>query len=123
MGEVSSNSNKGGSMDLGAFSISLAVKDIKVSRAFYEKLGFEVIDGDETQNWLMLTSGTSKIGLFQGMFEKNTITLHPSDVRAIRRELKSKEIKLDLEADETTTDPAYIALTDPDGNPILLDQH
>jgi catechol 2,3-dioxygenase-like lactoylglutathione lyase family enzyme len=110
-------------MELGSFSVSLVVKDIKVSRTFYEQLGFEVIDGDEAQNWLMLKSGSNKLGLFQGMFEKNTFTFHPNDVRSVQRELKYKEIKLDLEADETTTGPAYIALTDPDSNPILLDQH
>jgi catechol 2,3-dioxygenase-like lactoylglutathione lyase family enzyme len=110
-------------MELGSFSVSLAVNDIKTSRTFYENLGFEVIDGDEAQNWLMLSSDSSKIGLFQGIFEKNTLTFHPQDVRSIQRNLKSKNVKLDLEADESTPGPAYIALTDPDSNPILLDQH
>jgi catechol 2,3-dioxygenase-like lactoylglutathione lyase family enzyme len=109
-------------MNLGAFSVSLAVKDIKASRAFYEKLGFTVFDGDEAQNWLMLRSGDTKIGLFQGMFEQNILTFNPSDVRAIQRSLKAQGVTLTLEADETTTGPAHITLVDPDGNAILIDQ-
>ncbi|MAU10081.1 MAG: glyoxalase [Anaerolineaceae bacterium] len=110
-------------MDLGIFSISLAVKDLKVSRAFYEKLGFEVFDGDEAQNWLMLRNGTTKIGLFQDMFEHNTLTFNPDDVRSIQKQLKAQGISLMSEADEGTTGPAHIVLMDPDGNPILIDQH
>jgi catechol 2,3-dioxygenase-like lactoylglutathione lyase family enzyme len=109
-------------MDLGTFSISLAVKDIKASRAFYEKLGFEVFDGKEEQNWLMLRHGSAKIGLFQGMFDKNIITFNPTDVRSIQKTLKAAGLTLTLEADETTTGPAHITLVDPDGNPILIDQ-
>lgn len=110
-------------MDLGIFSISLAVKDLKASRAFYEKLGFEVFDGDETQNWLMLRNGTTKIGLFQDMFEHNTLTFNPEDVRSIQKQLKAQGITLMSEADESTTGPAHVVLMDPDGNPILIDQH
>ena len=110
-------------MNLGTFSVSLAVKDIKTSRVFYEQLGFEVFDGDESQNWLMLKNGNSKIGLFQGMFEHNTLTFNPADVRSIQRQLKTNGVVLALEADESQTGPAYITLFDPDGNPILLDQH
>lgn len=109
-------------MNLGTFSISLAVKDIKASRAFYEHFGFTIIGGDEAQNWLVLKNGDAKIGLFQGMFENNIITFNPLDVRAIQKELKAKGVKLTLEADETTTGPAHATLTDPDGNAILLDQ-
>lgn len=109
-------------MDLGVFSLSLTVKDLKASRAFYEKLGFEVFDGAEEQNWLMLRSGTTKIGLFQGMFDKNLLTFNPKDVRAIQKDLKSKGVSLTLEADENTSGPAHISLVDPDGNPILFDQ-
>lgn len=108
---------------LGAFSISLAVKDIAASRAFYEKLGFEVFDGDQTKNWLMLRNGDTKIGLFQGMFEDNILTFNPSDVRAIQRDLKAKGITPTVAADEATTGPAHMVLTDPDGNGILIDQH
>ena len=109
-------------MDLGHFSVSLAVKDIKASRAFYEKLGFEVIDGDEAQNWLILRNGDAKIGLFQGMFDHNILTFNPSDARAIQRKLKAEGVTLTLEADEAATGPAHITLTDPDGNAILIDQ-
>lgn len=109
-------------MDLGNFSISLAVKDIKASRAFYEKLGFEVFDGKEEENWLMLRNGEAKIGLFQGMFENNIITFNPPDVRSIQKHLKAGGVTLTLEADETTEGPAHITLFDPDGNAILLDQ-
>ena len=110
-------------MDLGVFSISLAVKDIKASRAFYEKLGFEVIAGNQEENWLILSHGRAKVGLFQGMFEKNILTFNPRDVRAIQAELKAQGIVLTEEADPTTEGPAYISLMDPDGNPILIDQH
>lgn len=122
-------------MELGTFSISLTVKDIAVSRAFYEKLGFEVFGGDQSQNWLILKNGECVIGLFQGMFEKNTLTFNPgwnssakalakfTDVRELQRQLKSQGVVLDAEADEASTGPAFFALTDPDGNPILVDQH
>lgn len=110
-------------MDLGTFSISLTVQDIKVSRAFYEKLGFRMIDGNEDENWLILRHGEAKIGLFQGMFEKNILTFNPRDVRSIQAELKAQDIELVLEADPNTTGPAHITLMDPDGNPILIDQH
>jgi lactoylglutathione lyase len=109
-------------MDLGSFSVSLAVKDIKASRAFYEKLGFEVVDGDESQNWLMMRHGSTKIGLFQGMFEQNVLTFNPADVRSIQKGLKAQGLAFALEADESTTGPAHASLLDPDGNPILLDQ-
>jgi lactoylglutathione lyase len=110
-------------MDLGQFSVSLTVKDIKASRAFYQKLGFEVYDDHEAENWLILRSGTTYIGLFQGMFDKNTLTFNPSDVRGIQRQLKHNDLKMLMEADEKTTGPAHCMLLDPDGNPILIDQH
>ena len=122
-------------MELGAFSISLAVKDIKASRAFYEKFGFNVIGGDISQNWLILRNGDHTIGLFQGMFEKNTLTFNPgwdknavqldsfTDVRDIQRQLKAQGVELLSEADEDTTGPASFIAVDPDGNPILVDQH
>jgi lactoylglutathione lyase len=123
------------SSSLGNFSISLAVKDIAASRAFYEKLGFVVVAGDQAQNWLVLKNGIVKVGIFQGMFEKNLLTFNPgwdtagnnldpfTDVRELQRQLKAKGLTLTAEADEATTGPAYITLTDPDGNPILIDQH
>lgn len=122
-------------MHLGAFSISLAVKDIAASRAFYEKLGFSVFGGDQEQGWLVMKSGTALIGLFQGMLARNTLTFNPGwdsdakqvpgfeDVRSIQRKLKDQGVMLDREADGGAAGPAYIALTDPDGNPILIDQH
>jgi catechol 2,3-dioxygenase-like lactoylglutathione lyase family enzyme len=120
---------------LGNFSVSLVVKDISASRAFYEKLGFHPIMGDEAKNWLILQNETSTIGLFQGMFTKNTLTFNPGwdrtaatlpefdDVRAIQRTLMSRGLTLTLEANESTSGPASIMVTDPDGNPILIDQH
>ena len=121
---------------LGAFSVSLAVKDLQASRAFYEKLGFEGAGGDPTQNWLILRNGTVTIGLFQGMFERNLLTFNPgwddqaqpvgekfADVREHQRRLKSKGLTPAMEADESTTGPASLMLVDPDGNPILIDQH
>ncbi len=120
---------------LGNFSVSLAVKDIGASRMFYEKLGFRVIMGDQAKNWLILQNETSTIGLFQGVFTKNTLTFNPGwdrkggtlpdfdDVRAIQRTLKSRGLMLEPEADESTSGPASLMVTDPDGNPILLDQH
>lgn len=122
-------------MKLGAFSISLAVKDIAASRDFYEKLGFEKVMGDETQNWLILRNGETTIGLFQGMFEKNMLTFNPgwtgkaealadfNDIREIRQDLKAKGVALASETVESDTGPASLSLIDPDGNPILLDQH
>lgn len=122
-------------MELGAFSISLAVKDIAASKAFYEKFGFKVFGGDITQNWLILKNGDCIIGLFQGMFEKNILTFNPgwdsnaqklgafTDVRELQRQLKAQGVELMSEADESTTGPASFMLIDPDGNPILFDQH
>jgi catechol 2,3-dioxygenase-like lactoylglutathione lyase family enzyme len=122
-------------MELGAFSISLTVKDINASKAFYEKLGFKDFGGDISQNWLILKNGNCVIGLFQGMFEKNLLTFNPGwdnnaqkldtfvDVRELQRQLKAQGIELLSEADESTTGPASFTLMDPDGNPILFDQH
>lgn len=122
-------------MRLGNFSVSLSVKDLAVSRAFYEKLGFRAIGGDAAQNWLILQNETSTIGLFQGMFTGNILTYNPGwdrsaqtladfdDVREIQRELKRRGVTLGTEADESTTGPASLTLTDPDGNMILIDQH
>ena len=122
-------------MDLGAFSVSLAVKDIEASKAFYEKLGFTVFHGDMAQNWLIMKNGEAVIGLFQGMFEKNILTFNPgwdgnaqklevyTDVREIQRQLKAQGVELLSEADENTTGPASFFSADPDGNPILFDQH
>lgn len=122
-------------MELGAFSISLAVKDIRASKAYYEKLGFKDLGEDIEQNWVILKNGDHVIGLFQGMFEKNILTFNPgwdqdannleafSDVREIQKHLKVQGIELTEEADESTERPAYIALVDPDGNSILIDQH
>jgi lactoylglutathione lyase len=122
-------------MDLGAFSISLAVKDIGASKEFYEKLGFEVFGGDASQNWLIMKNGDHVVGLFQGMFEKNTLTFNPgwdrnareldtyTDVRELQRHLKEQGVELIGEADESTSGPASFVVVDPDGNPILFDQH
>ena len=122
-------------MDLGAFSVSLAVKDLEASRTFYEALGFTVFHGEAAQGWLMLKHGSTVIGLFQGMFERNILTFNPgwdqgaqavdpfTDVREIQRRLKAAGIAIDPEADETSTGPASVSITDPDGNPILIDQH
>lgn len=122
-------------MQLGVFSFSLAVNDIAASKAFYEKFGFKVFGGDITQNWLILKNGDCIIGLFQGMFEKNILTFNPgwdsnaqkldtfTDVRELQRQLKAQGVELVSEADESTTGPASFMLIDPDGNPILFDQH
>ncbi len=122
-------------MNLGNFSISLAVKDLAISRSFYEKLGFRVFGGDENQGWLIMQSPSCVIGLFQGMIEKNTLTFNPgwdsagrkleefSDVREIQKRLKAEGIEFVSEADETTSGPASCMVIDPDGNPVLLDQH
>ena len=121
---------------LGAFSVSLAVKDLQASRAFYEKLDFKIAGGDPAQNWLILRNGTVAIGLFEGMFERNLLTFNPgwdykaepvgekfTDIREHQRRLKSNGINLTMESDESSTGPASVMLTDPDGNPILIDQH
>lgn len=122
-------------MNLGAFSISLAVKDIQASKAFYEKLGFQVFGGDITQNWLILKNGDHIIGLFQGMFEGNILTFNPgwdqnaqqldayTDVRELQRQLKAQGVEFASEADESTIGPASFMVLDPDGNPVLVDQH
>lgn len=122
-------------MELGAFSVSLAVKDLAASMAFYEKFGFEVFGGDPENNWVILKNGDCIIGLFQGMFEKNILTFNPgwdsnaqqldsfTDVRELQRQLKAQGVELVSEADETTTGPASFIAIDPDGNPILVDQH
>lgn len=122
-------------MDLGSFSVSLAVKDIAVSKAFYEKLGFEEFGGDASEGWLIMKCPSCVIGLFQGMFEKNILTFNPgwdssaqpldsfTDVREIQQRLKADGIEFASEADETTTGPASFVIVDPDGNPILVDQH
>jgi predicted enzyme related to lactoylglutathione lyase len=122
-------------MDLGTFSVSLTVKDIHASKAFYEKLGFSAFAGDISQNWLIMKNGDHAIGLFQGMFDRNTLTFNPgwdrnarpveafTDVRELQRRLKAQGVTPVAEADETTTGPAYFMVLDPDGNPILVDQH
>lgn len=122
-------------MELGTFSVSLAVKDLPASRAFYEKLGFASFAGEPTQNWLILKNGDVVIGLFQGMFERNILTFNPgwdgnarpvptfTDVRELQRQLKAKGLSFASEADESTTGPASFIVVDPDGNPILFDQH
>ncbi len=122
-------------MELGSFSVSLAVKDLATSKGFYEKLGFESVGGDPQQNWLILKNGDHVLGLFQGMFEKNLLTFNPgwdqncneldsfADVREIQRELKNRGIALSSEADDSTSGPASLMLSDPDGNQILIDQH
>jgi lactoylglutathione lyase len=122
-------------MQLGAFSVSLAVKDLEASRQFYARFGFEAFAGDATQNWLILKNGEAVIGLFQGMFERNILTFNPgwdsnarktegfTDIRDLQRQLKSKGVEFVQEADETTTGPASFVVNDPDGNPILVDQH
>ena len=122
-------------MDLGNFCLSLAVQDIAASRAFYETLGFAVVAGQQDQNWLVLQNGTTKIGLFQGMFDRTMLTFNPgwdadgqptdpfTDVRDLQRALIAAGLTPDPAADEATTGPAHFMLTDPDGNPVLVDQH
>lgn len=122
-------------MQLGAFSVSLAVSDIKASKAFYEKLGFVVFGGDISQKWLIMKNGDHVIGLFQGMLERNTLTFNPgwdsnareldgfTDIRDLQRHLKGQGLEFLSEADESTTGPASFVIVDPDGNPILVDQH
>ena len=122
-------------MDLGNFSISLAVKDIQASKAFYEKLDFKEVAGQIEQNWIVLQNGEARIGLFQGMFDNNIMTFNPGwskdkqtlqdfqDVRELQRTLKARGLTMAIEADETTSGPGYFQLTDPDGNTLLFDQH
>ncbi len=122
-------------MELGSFSISLTVKDLETSKQFYEKLGFEVFHGEAAQNWLIMKNGDHVIGLFQGMFEQNILTFNPgwdsnaqkletfTDVRELQRQLKAQGVELEQEADESTAGPASFIVVDPDGNPILVDQH
>lgn len=122
-------------MNLGAFSVSLAVKDIRASKAFYEKLGFSEMGGDIEQNWLIMCNGSHVIGLFQGMFERNMLTFNPgwnqnaeplaefTDIRELQGRLKSQGVDFVSEADEDSSGPASFILTDPDGNPVLVDQH
>ena len=122
-------------MNLGAFSISLSVKDIHASKAFYETLGFSVFAGDIERNYLIMKNGNALVGLFQGMFENNILTFNPgwdesantldnfTDVRDIQKHLKNNNVKLEVEADETTTGPASFVVLDPDGNAVLVDQH
>jgi catechol 2,3-dioxygenase-like lactoylglutathione lyase family enzyme len=122
-------------MELGAFSVSLAVKDLDASRAFYEALGFTSMGGDPSQGWLILKNGSTVIGLFQGMFEANILTFNPgwdqeahalpafTDVREVQRALDAAGIEITTRADTETTGPAHIVLSDPDGNVIMFDQH
>ncbi len=122
-------------MDLGAFSVSLAVTDLETSRRFYEKLGFEPFHGDASQDWLILKNGDHVIGLFQGMFEKNTLTFNPgwdsdaselpsyTDIRELQRELRAQGVAFVAEVDESGTGPGSFVIVDPDGNPIFVDQH
>lgn len=122
-------------MQLGAFSVSLAVKDLQASKEFYEKLGFSDMGGVPDEDWLIMKNGDVIIGLFQGMFERNILTFNPgwdsnanpvddfTDVRELQRQLKAQGVEFQVEADETTTGPASFVIEDPDGNPILVDQH
>ncbi|WP_299739505.1 VOC family protein [uncultured Rossellomorea sp.] len=122
-------------MKLGAFSVSLSVKDIHKSKAFYEKLGFQTLGGEIAQNWLIMKNGTTVIGLFEGMFEKNLLTFNPgwdqnaenlesfTDIRDLQKQLKEQGVKMLTEADESGEGPASFTIEDPDGNPILVDQH
>jgi len=122
-------------MELGAFSVSLAVKDIEASKLFYEKLGFTVFMGDQSQNWLIMKNGDHAVGLFQGMFDKNILTFNPgwtsdaqpleefTDIRELQRRLKASGVDMISEADENSTGPASLMIVDPDGNTILVDQH
>lgn len=122
-------------MNLGAFSVSLAVKDLEASRAFYEALGFAVFHGDAEEGWLILRNGNAVIGLFEGMFDRNILTFNPgwdqgarevdpfTDVRELQRRLREAGMAFEQEADESTSGPASFTLLDPDGNPVLVDQH
>ena len=132
---TAANAERSNPMQLGAFSISLTVKDIEASKNFYEKFGFKVVSGNAKQKWLVLGNGDHKIGIFQGMFEKNMMTFNPgwnqnaakvdsfTDIRELQRQLKAKGVLLQYEADEKTSGPASFIAIDPDGNPILVDQH
>ena len=132
---LSTHATETKSMELGNFSVSLAVKDIKASKAFYEKLDFKEVAGKLEQNWIVLQNGNARIGLFQGMFDKNIMTFNPGwtkdketvmdfqDVRELQRTLKARGLALAPEADETTEGPAHFMVTDPDGNALLFDQH
>ncbi|MCB9346316.1 MAG: VOC family protein [Lewinellaceae bacterium] len=122
-------------MKLGNFSVSLNVKDINASKSFYENLGFSVFGGDIKQHWLIMKNENAIIGLFQGMFDKNMLTFNPgwdqnankldsfTDIRDLQRQLKDKGVRIETEADENTSGPASFIVIDPDGNPILVDQH
>ena len=122
-------------MSIGAFSISLAVKDIEASKTFYETIGFTTMGGDQSQNWLIMKNGSTIIGLFQGMFEKNCLTFNPGwdqdaqnlddfeDVRAIQQRLAAAGLDVGDPIDPDSSGPAHFTLTDPDGNPVLIDQH
>ena len=122
-------------MELGNFSVSLTVKDIKAAKAFYEKLDFTEVAGKLEEKWIVLQNGNARIGLFQGMFDKNIMTFNPGwtkdketltdfqDVRELQRTLKARGLTMATEADETTEGPAYFMVTDPDGNTLLVDQH
>ena len=122
-------------MELGTFSISLSVKNIAASKLFYEKLGFTVFGGDQSQNWLIMKNGDHAIGIFQGMFDKNILTFNPgwnsdaqqldkfTDVRELQRQLKDQGVEMTSQADENSTGPASFMIIDPDGNTILVDQH
>lgn len=122
-------------MKLGAFSVSLAVQNLAISKAFYEKLGFAVFGGSMERNYLIMKNGNALIGLFQGMFDKNMLTFNPgwdenadlidgfTDVRHLQSELKSKGVNFESETDETSSGPGSFLIIDPDGNPILVDQH
>jgi lactoylglutathione lyase len=125
----------GGDMELGAFSVSLSVKDIEASKRFYEQLGFEAFAGERANNWLIMKNGSHVIGLFQGMFDRNILTFNPgwnsdaqqlgkfTDIRDLQRQLKERGVSLTSEADESTAGPASLTMVDPDGNMILVDQH
>lgn len=122
-------------MELGAFSVSLSVRNIEASRSFYEKLGFQIVGGDVAQKWLIMRNGDHTFGLFQGMFERNSLTFNPgwdknantlgtfTDVRDLQRELKTRGLSVGDDIDESIKGPASFMLADPDGNPILFDQH
>ncbi len=134
-GSSEGTANEAKPMSLGAFSMSLNVKDVVVSKEFYEKLGFVKFGGDVKHKYVIMKNGNALIGLFQGMIKNNTLTFNPGwdenaknvdnfvDVRDIQRHLLANKITLDLTADEKTKGPAYIVLRDPDGNEVLLDQH
>lgn len=135
VGARNDDTAKKSAVQLGNFSISLTVKDVQASKDFYEKLGFKVSGGDIKRKYVIMQNETSTVGLYQGMFEKNSLTYNPGwdrdcktlaeyqDVRDIQKELKSRGLTLSLSADESSTGPAFIVLSDPDGNPILIDQH